>query len=890
MSVEFRVLGPLEVLLHGAPVPVPAGRGRVLLATLLLRPNQFVPVDELVDRVWDGDPPTAGRGHKTLQMVVARLRTSLGAANRVRTSRGGYLVEVGQDELDLLRFRALVSSRDFTAAAALWREPVLGNVRSDRLHRDDVPLLVGERLAVLEQRIEADLGRGRAGELVAELRSLVAEHPLRETFWRQLMLALYRSGQQAEALAAYQEIRERLVGELGIDPGPPLRDLHERILRADVGNVARRVVPRQLPAGVHNFVGRTEELAALTKSDGIVVVHGAGGVGKTALALRWAHEVRSEFPDGDLYLNLRGFDPEAQPISPVRAAEILLLGLGVKTAPADEDARFALLRSELAERRLLLVLDNVASSRQVLPLLPGDSGVRVIITSRNQLRPLVARHSVTTTALRQLDDDESHALLAAVLGAERLAAEPDAVREIAARCTGLPLALRVFAERVARFPDVPLREFVTELRTERLDALSDFEDVDVRAVFSWSYRALGEEEARMFRLLSVHPGPDFDVSAAAALADVTVAQARRLLERLVADHLVQSHSPGRYDLHDLLRAYAGELCGDDEAAALRLTEWYVGTLVKSVAHHGAQQVMFAEFSTRVVAMEFSSRFDALAWCRTEWDNLCALTYAAISRGWHLLAQMIPVHLRTHTYVERTRARDLIPVLEAVQGLGTRREQGLSAAKLGGLYAEAQRYEDALRTFVTALPLVRETDERSAEASSLNNMGHSYINLGRVEESLDCFRRCAELAAEIGDRHLECVSNANLVGSLNAMHRYADALEAGERARAAILKAGDEYLDARVDALTAMALSALNRLDEALSQFERCLDVLRRFNDVREEIIVLDEDMGPLLFRLGRHDDAVRAWERGLELARAVADDRAAGLEAKLALVTGPAPR
>lgn len=890
MTVEFRVLGPLEVLVDGEPVEVPAGRGRVLLSTLLLRANQFVPVDELVERVWDGEPPSPDRGHKTLQMTVTRLRQALGPANCVRTASGGYRAEIGQDELDLLRFRALAGSGDFAAAAALWRGPVLGNVKSDALHRDDVPLLLDERLVVLERRIDADLDRGHAVELVAELRSLVAEHPMRESFWRQLMLALYRSGQQAESLAAYQEIRTLLADELGVDPGPALRDLHQRILRADVGQVDRRAVPRQLPAGVHNFVGRDEELSLLGKENGITVVHGAGGVGKTALALQWSHSVRQAYPDGDLYLNLRGFDREAQPVGPGQAAEFLLLGLGVKDLPAGEEARFALLRTELAGRRMLLVLDNAATSQQVLPLLPGTSSVRVLITSRNQLRPLMVRHGATSVALRQLDNDESGALLAAVLGAGRLAAEPEAVREIVEQCAGLPLALRVFAERVARFPDTPLHEFAAELRTERLDALTDFDDVDVRAVFSWSYRALDPESARMFRLLSVHPGADLDVSAAAALAGVTVAQARRLLERLVADHLVQTRSPGRYDMHDLLRAYSAELCGDDEAAALRLTEWYVHTLENAADTHPVTQPLRAgKITTSIAPQGFASRFDALAWCRNEWGNLSAVMYAAVTRGWGSLVQVIPAHLRTHTVVERRRYRELTAMFEAVQDVGSPREQGLIKLKLAAMNVDLKRYEEALRGFEVALPLVREAGERAAEASGLNNMSVAYLYTGRREASLDCNRRSLALAIEIGDLNLECVCSGNIIGTLNELRRYPEALEAGERARAAVRRSGDGYVAARVNGLIATALAALGRLDEALALLEHCLEELRRYSDTSTQLEILEEDLGPLLFRLGRHDDALNVWEQALELARAVGNDRAAGLEAKLALVRGPGP-
>ncbi|KJK52698.1 hypothetical protein UK23_03295, partial [Lentzea aerocolonigenes] len=309
MRAEYRVLGPLEVLLDGEPVAVPAGRCQVLLASLLLRANRFMSVDELVDLVWDGTPPRLDRAKRTLQMVVRRLRVALGEADCIETRTGGYLAVVEPDQLDLSRFRALAGSGDFGAASALWRGVVLGNVASDRLHREEVPRLDNERLAVLERRIDAELDRGLAGELVAELRSLVAEHPLREPFWRHLMLALYRSGQQAAALLAYQEVRTTLVDELGIDPSESLRDLHERILRAEVPS-GGRLVPRQLPSGVRNFVGRDEELRLLGELDGVTVVHGVGGVGKTAVTLRWGREVRDRFPDGDLYVNLRGFDPE----------------------------------------------------------------------------------------------------------------------------------------------------------------------------------------------------------------------------------------------------------------------------------------------------------------------------------------------------------------------------------------------------------------------------------------------------------------------------------------------------------------------------------------------------------------------------------------------------
>ncbi|WP_434452846.1 BTAD domain-containing putative transcriptional regulator [Lentzea sp. E54] len=881
MLAEYRVLGPLEVLLDGEPVAVPAGRLQTLLATLLLRPNQFVPVDELVERIWDSAPPTAGRARKTLHMVVARLRSALAPADCVRTRPGGYLAEVEPDQLDLLRFRALAGAGDFGAASALWRGPVLGNVASDSLHRDDVPGLEDERLDVLESRMEADLDRGLGRELVAELRSLVGDHPLRESFWRYLMLALCRAGQQAEALATYQQVREKLADELGVDPGPALQELHRQILRGDVPAGGRQV-PRQLPAGIRNFVGRDDKLRLLGQTSGVTVVHGVGGVGKTALALHWARAARDRFPDGDLYLDLRGFAPEAQPVDPAAAAETLLAGLGVDAVPADPDARFALLRTTLADRRLLLVLDNAASPRQVLPLLPGTSGVRVVITSRNQFRALVAQHDATAIGLLQLDVAAALTLLAAVLGAARLDAEPEAAREIVERCTGLPLALRVFAERVARFPDVSLREFVAELEEARLDALTDFDDIDVRAVFSWSYKALDAESARMFRLLSVHPGVDFDVGAAAALAGVSVVRARRLLERLVADHLVQSRTPGRYDLHDLLRAYSAELCGDDEDAALRLTEWYVHTLENATSLDPAQISMRADaLTTDVVPQGFASWSDGFRWRRQEWANLKAVAFAALARGWERQAMVIPVQLLSYLVVDSTHRHDAIDLFEAVCGFGPVGEQGLVRTKLAALYDFLGRQEDALRNFEIGLPLVRAMGEPALVAGVLTNLSRTYSTLGRREEAEASIREALAIAVEIDDVYRQTILHCNLASRFNRDERWAEALAESDLAAPLAARLDDEFLVTRVRGYRAAALAGAGRYAEAEPELRAVVEVMRRMGDtdgVTEGLGLI----GDVLVGQGRLDEAAAAWQEAADIYRSRGDVRADALAARVA--------
>ncbi|MET9228742.1 BTAD domain-containing putative transcriptional regulator [Lentzea sp. NPDC003310] len=881
MAVEFRVLGPLEVLLDSEPVAVPTGRVQTLLATLLLRPNQFVSVDELVERLWDGEPPTAGRAHKTVQMVVARLRRSLGGANRVRTVPGGYRFDVDPDELDLLRFRALVAAQDFTAATALWRGPALGDVASDALHREDVPALAEERLDAVESRIEADLHRGLGRELVAELRSLVADHPLRESFWRQLMLALCRAGQQAEALAAYQRVREKLADELGVDPGPSLQELHQQVLRGEAPSGGRQV-PRQLPGGVRAFVGRHAELRLLDDLGGVTVVHGVGGVGKTALALRWALAVRDEFPDGDLHVDLRGFGPDAQPVDPAAAAETLLAGLGVEKVPAAPDARFALLRTTFVDRRMLLVLDNAASVRQVLPLLPGTAGVRVVITSRNQLRALVSQHDASSIGLLQLDLDAALDLLGAVLGADRVGAEPEAARAIVERCAGLPLALRVFAERVARFPDVSLEEFAAELEEARLDALTDYDDVDVRTVFSWSYRALEPEAARMFRLLSVHPGTDFDAGAAAALAGVTVPRARRLLERLVVDHLVQSRRPGRYELHDLLRAYSAELCGDDGTAALRLTEWYLHTLENATALDSSRMVLRADpVSTGVVPREFTSWFDSQRWRREEWHNLRAVAFAALTAGRQRQALLFPVHLLSFLVIDHTHRLDAVDLFEAVHGLGSTKERALVHTRLATLYNLVGRQEDALRTFETGLPLLREVGDPAAVASMLGNMSGTYRALGRREEAETTLRESLAIAAEIGEVHTQIIGHCNLASRFNVDGEREKALAEAEVAARLAARHGDEFLIVRVRGYRADALAGLGRHAEAEPELRAVVEFLRTVNDT-DGVTAGLELIGEVLVGQGKIGEGIDAWQEAVDLHRSRDNPRADVVAARIA--------
>ena len=626
--LEFSLLGTLLVSRDGAAVPVPAGRQRVLLAALLLGGGQVLQADELIEVLWGLQPPEAARA--SLRDYVKRLRTALGDSShtRIRTQPPGYAISVDADDLDVSRFEALLRAARVAmrtgaweqaatrahAALSLWRGEPLADVESEALARREVPRLAELRLQALEVRMDAELRLGGHTEAIPELRRLVGVHPLREQLHALLMLALYRSGLQAEALAAYRDARQILVEKVGSEPGTRLRELHQQMLSGDPvlavpapappgdGGTAP-VVPRVLPGGVQDFTGREDELAALTglleqadlRAPGTAVISaigGTAGVGKTALALHWAHQVASRFPDGQLYVNLRGYDL-GSPMPPEDALAWFLRTLGVsgRDIPAGVDECAARYRSLLAGRRMLVLLDNARSVEQVRPLLPASAGCLTLVTSRDSMAGLVAREGARRIELDLLPLADATGLLHTLIG-ERATTDPGATRALAEGCSRLPLALRVAAERAVASPGTSLASLVDELTDERrsLDLLEADGDqrTAVRAVFSWSYRQLEQAAARAFRLAALHPGPDLDVYSVAALIGGSLEQADSLLGQLVRASLIQPPGPerrsdDRYTRHDLLRAYGRELAiaadpeSDRRAALTRLFDYYLHT-------------------------------------------------------------------------------------------------------------------------------------------------------------------------------------------------------------------------------------------------------------------------------------------------------------------------
>ena len=935
--MDFGLLGPLVVRDGTRHVAVSAPRQRVLLAALLLNAGRVVSLDALGETLWEGQLPAGARG--ALHSAVQRLRSTLGpsGADLVETRPPGYLIKVGDGEFDVREFGAL-AARGHAAveaaawgqaasllreALALWRGEPLADVPSQLLRDREVPSLEDQRLQALVARIDADLHLGRHGEVVAELRQLVAAHPLQEQFHAQLMLSLYRSGRQADALAAYQDVRRVVADELGIDPSPELRLLHQRILAADDGLLPApdgsppdsapvtlspaaeglgdpvatpRVVPRQLPAATRHFAGRAGALKALTElaaeaaetsqATVIAVIDGTAGIGKTTLALHFAHQAAGRFPDGQLYVNLRGFDPAGPPMTPEEALRLLLDALSVPAAriPAGLDAQAGLYRSLLAGQRMLVLLDNARDVDQVRPLLPASPGCLVIVTSRNQLTSLVAAEGASPLTLDVLTDGEAHELLTRRLGAQRVADDPGAADELIQQCARLPLALSIAAARSASQPGLSLAALTADLRDARgrLDALdAGHAAANVRAVLSWSYQQLDAATARLFRLLGLHAGPDVSAAAAASMAGLPLDEARRGLGELTRAHLLTEHAPGRFSCHDLLRAYAAELTesADSEAerraATGRMLDHYLRTAHRAALrlHPTRRQITLAPPEPGAEPEHIGDAAAAQAWFDAELQVLMAAAARALEAGfdaqvWQIawaLFRFLEMRGRWHDWMADRAVR---PRRHAAAGRPVGPGPGPPAIRLGQREARQLRGRlcpsgpgpepsipssgttpgrrtcttrwpscstaraatgEALEQAQQALDSYTAADHANGRAVALNSVAWFHAVLGNYPEALSYAGQSLELSREIGSEDGMAAALDSLGYAHQHLGRHAEAIRCYQQALDLHLEISGNWGAAETLGHLGDARHAAGDLDGARADWEESLVILEDLN-------------------------------------------------------------
>ena len=927
-----QILGSVRAWRGGAELALGPPGQRALFGLLALADGQPLSRAQLIDALWSDQPPD--RAVNVIQTYVKRLRRLLEPEREPRSASvllptvgTGYALHLPAGSLDAAAFRDLVGAASAVApdphgtatllaeALGLWQATPLADAPALADH-PMVVSLIRERHAALGPYAEAMIATGGAAEALPLLAQAAAGQPLDEAAQARLIHTYNAAGQRDRAFAVYEETRRRLADELGIGPGPQLAEAHAALLREAVAQPGAALPepapaaataargPAQLPADILGFTGRCAESAALSdlldigsagvgtgiEQDAagvIAAVSGTAGVGKTAFVVHWAHGVRERFPDGQLYVNLRGYGP-APPVEPGDALAGFLTALGVapERLPADVDARTALFRSLLIGKRMLVVLDNARDAEQVRPLLPSCASCRVVVTSRSQTPGLIAAEGARPLALDPLSAEEANDLLANRLGPDRAGAEPEAVAEIVGHCARLPLALALVATRAALHPRFPLAAIAAELRADgdRLNALSVAgAETDVRRMFSWSYETLHPAAARMFRLLALHPGPDISVRAAASLGGVPLREARGRLSELVRAHLLEEHVPDRYTFHDLLRIYAVELAqagegnprdrqADQHEAVLRVLDHYLHTAYAAALlldptrepfeipldepHPGAELDPPADYE------------QAYAWLLAEQDGLVAAVGWAVAAGrdthaWQL-AWAVSVFLD-----RQGRWHDRLAVHAAGRGaaLRLRERSGQAHMHLGlaNTYARMGRFEEARADLGRALDLFTEAGDDAGQANvhllnlafAVRSLGDRYRALDHTRAALDLYTAAAELAARARIRHES--------GRHRALERgYQRAYQYCEQALDLLQDAEGRYGEAEAWHSLGYIHQHCGDHRQAVTCYQRSLILLDRVEDRPRSAEVLVR-IGDAHYAGGDEHAAGRSWSQALAI-------------------------
>ncbi|MFF5897952.1 BTAD domain-containing putative transcriptional regulator [Streptomyces argenteolus] len=1005
---DFELLGPLVVRRAGAVLDPGRRRQRLLVIRLLLADGRTVASDSLCEELWPQQP--GGGATASLHAHVSKLRAVLeprhlrgrGSFGVLVTEPGGYALRVPAESRDTVRFElAMVSAnrlldqgrpaetvREAERALRMWRGAALADAAHHLFAAPETARLEELRQTTQEIRTSALLLSGRTPQAITAAQELTAQNPLRESGWALLLRALYLAGRHPEALRRYADLRRHLADELGLEPGPQLRALHDGILRHDLpplllpgtagagapvttgaaaggragfgdtagsgervrptggraqegldetvrlgtrpvtaaredvpcgplaeatpaetragstaptakdappgegsgGVPAPTAPPMQLPGDLPVFTGRTTESACLSAVRGapgrpgpagapVVVIGGAPGVGKTAFAVHHAHQIAASFPDGQLFVDLCGFHPHAPAVEPGDALHGFLTALGVPALRIPENTadRSTMLRSLLADRRVLLVLDNARDEQQVRPLLPAGTGCLTLITSRNLLAGLIATDGAKPFILPMPSPAEAHEALARRLGAQRLATEPAAAAEIVELCGRLPLALAVVAARAELDPAFPLHAIADDLRDAHggLDAFTGFDTAtDVRAVFSWSYRSLDESAARLFRLLALHPGPRISAPAAADLAGLPLPQTRRLLDRLTRACLVEQPRPGQFTLHDLLRVYAGELthAHDDaderDAATCRVLDHYMFTA------HEADRLLKQDTLPHLdlgparaggTPQVLTDAEAANRWLSTEREVLTRLLHTAVDqrRDRHItgLAWALKEHLsRQEFWPEAITA--ITPALEAARRRGDRLQEGRCHRSLGGLHGYLGHQEQALGHLESAARLFQEIGSLGEQARTQHGMGVVLHQFGRLREALVPAGRALALARAARDDvwTAECLNGLAWLHS--SLGRPEQGLVHGEEAIALFQGLNAPWREAICWDSLGYTLHLLGRYEEAVATYQRALDVFEDLGDHRNAVGSLMR-LGDTCLAMGDREAARAHWVRAL---------------------------
>jgi DNA-binding SARP family transcriptional activator/tetratricopeptide (TPR) repeat protein len=953
-SVRFYLLGSIAMERRGRSLQVARPRQRAVLGFLLLQANRLVSTDALAEAVWGGAAPSTAKTQ--LQADVSAIRKAIGAsdaADVVRTERAGYRLIVEPLHLDLHEFDRLVQqarsayqAQDAAAVAhsletalALWRGPALANASAHYIEAERARLEEQRRTA-REDLAEARLMLDRSTDVIPTLVSLVNEAPLRERACGLLMTALCREGRQAEALGVARRMRRLLAEEHGLDLTERIRELEMRILRAEPATIGGwhgvpsnggRLVPAQLPPAVSPFVGRSDELKlmdaaiAAGKPPGPVVLALAGpaGVGKTALAMRWAHLSSARFPDGQLYVNLQGYSAVG-PLTPLAALAALLRGLGLPSdqIPLDVEEAAATYRSLLAGRKMLVVLDNCRDGPQVRPLLPGYRECVTVVTSRDSMSGLVARDGAVRIDVGLLPPGDSVWLLACIVGTDRVSGAPEHALVLAGLCGHLPLALRIVAARLANDSD---RDIVDEVKRlsdgNRLPGLTVGNDRDacVGYAIDQTYLTLPPATRRFFGLLSLVPSPDITADAAAALAQVTSEATGRALSRLTGVHLLRTAEPGRYAFHDLVRHFArvkvdADIEPGERASCVRhLLSFYLARATR------AATLLYPQMLRIPVREDHDDSGDgyfvdgaaASAWLDAERHNLVATVTFAAEHGPRPMAWRLADAMRGYFFTTMHTV-DWFRVASAALAAATLDADliGQAAAQmsLGGLYWRQGRHDESLRHHSRASAIAEAAGWVECEAATLGNIGTVHAELGALDDATDHFQRALTVNSRLGWRQGIAVNHVNLGLVYRMQGCYQAAAEHYERARQLYRElrspSGEGICGTNLgEMLVALGQTqaARDRLTEALAlhrsvgdraneaETTRCLAALHRDNGhladalrTGTSAVTLSREVGHSRFEaeavatvasihhaMGRYDEALAGWLPALQQIREV---------------------